>query len=266
VRVDWIHPSWRDLVIDALANDPDARRRFLRRCGVDGAALALSSAGGAAGERRRPLLVDDADWDALGDGLHAYCGGLDEREAIPLLNVLADIELDPESEALTRLVLARLGWAGKAVGVDALEAWFAVVQRLERRPEPPAVAMTWLELEPDAAPSTPQELERFADWLRLAELLQRHEPELLRRLGFPERRLDVLFAFASDAPADEPVLERELRAETLTRLAALAPEVGPAATHAFVELALPATGELLEQQPAPERSFPVERVLRDLVG
>ena len=56
MRVDWVHPSWRDLVIESLADDAAARRHFLARCGVDGAALALSGGGGAAGERERPLL------------------------------------------------------------------------------------------------------------------------------------------------------------------------------------------------------------------
>ncbi len=210
-------------MIDVLARDPQERRRFLSRCGVDGAALALSDAGGTAGARRRPLLVSDADWDALGDGLLPRCAELSSREAVRLLGVLADVEPDAESEALIELVLARLGWAGKAVGVDALQAWTAVSQRLGERPEAPAVAMTWLELEPAAAPRTPQELERFADWLRLAELLRDHDRELLDQLGFPDRYAAVLQAFTSDTPPDEPVLERELRLESLTRLAVLDP-------------------------------------------
>ena len=119
--------------------------------------------------RRRPLLLDDADWDALGDGLHSLCRELDEAEAVQLLGVLEAAGDDPEVLALARLALARLGWSGKAVSVDAIAAWMPLAQRLDPRLEPPAVAMTWLELEPDRAPHTPEELERFADWLRLAE-------------------------------------------------------------------------------------------------
>ena len=90
MRVEWVHPSWRDLVIESLAADDEARRRFLRHCGVDGAAVALSCGGGAAGERERPLLRCDADWDALGDGLYALCHDFGEAEAIQLLGVLDD--------------------------------------------------------------------------------------------------------------------------------------------------------------------------------
>ena len=73
MRVDWVHPSWRDLVIEELAEDAETRRHFLARCGVDGAAIALSGSGGAEGARERPLLREDADWDALGDGLYSLC-------------------------------------------------------------------------------------------------------------------------------------------------------------------------------------------------
>ena len=148
MRVDWVHPSWRDLVIESLANDPVARRRFLQRCGVDGAALALSGSGGTEGERERPLLRGDADWDALGDGLYHRCAELDEAEAVRLLQVLADAGDGPEVRALAALVLTRLGWGGKVLSVDAIGAWSALAARLDPRPEPPAVAMTWLELEP----------------------------------------------------------------------------------------------------------------------
>src|SRR5437588_9773703 len=63
--VEWMHPSWRDLVIDHLASDDQARETFLQRCGLQGFLLALSTAGGATGERKSPLLVRAEDWDAL---------------------------------------------------------------------------------------------------------------------------------------------------------------------------------------------------------
>src|ERR687885_217582 len=62
--VTWVHPSWRDLVIDELVLDAAARKEFLENCSVDGLLLALSTGGGRAGTRSLPLLVDDCDWDA----------------------------------------------------------------------------------------------------------------------------------------------------------------------------------------------------------
>jgi len=260
VRVDWVHPSWRDLVIESLAEEAETRRHFLARCGVDGAAVALSGSGGAAGERERPLLCEDADWDALGDGLYSLCHDIDEVEATQLLRVLDAAGDDREVLGLIELVLKRLRWAGQAVSVDALTAWARVAVKLDPRPEPPAVAMTWLELEPHHGPQTPEELERFADWLRLAALLRDHDPALLAKLDFPRRYTAVLAEFAHQAPEDEPVLERELRIDTLDRLADLDP--------VFAARYSPDPSEFMALEfldPPPLRSeFPVERVLRDL--
>jgi hypothetical protein len=263
VRVDWVHPSWRDLVIESLSNDPDERRRFLRRCGVDGAAIALSTEGGAGGERTRPLLQSDLDWDALGDGLYVLCAELDEAEAIRLLDVIAAAGEDDEVRALAELVLKRLGWSGKAVSVDAIGAWVAVSARLDPRPEPPAVAMTWLALEPSHAPQTPEELERMADWLRLAELLTERAPELVEGLGFPHRYEEVLEAFASTTPRDEPPIERELRIESLARLADLDEALSDRALNESLALTFE-TAEAVPDELPTTNGFPIERVLRDL--
>ncbi|HET6549486.1 MAG TPA: hypothetical protein VFG79_13560 [Solirubrobacter sp.] len=255
MRVDWVHPSWRDLVIASLVEDAPARRAFLARCGVDGAAVALS----------RPLLRDDGDWDALGDGLYQLCADLGEPEAIRLLNVLDHAGLDDEVRALARMVLERLHWGGKALSVDAIAAWLRVAAKVTPHPEPPALAMTWLELEPDRVPATPTELERFADWLRLADLLDMHDPELLARLGFPTLHERVLAEFAEQSPSDEPVLERELRREALTRLAVLDDSLTALATGTAIRVDPPVAAGLLETPPPPRSHFPVERVLRDLI-
>ena len=260
MRVTWVHPSWRDLVIAELARDAELRRHFLKHCGVDGAALALSREGGVDGTRRRPLLCEDTDWDALGDGLHRLCDELDQREAVRLLSVLEGD--DDEMRALTALVLERIErrWDGRAVDVEALEAWTETAGAL---PETKAVAATWLELEPASAPATPVELERFADWLRLAELLSAHDAALLDRLGFPARFKAVLDAFADTRPEDEPPLERELRNDARVRLLRL----DPTRRLAILD---PEPAAFLSQFEPPEidplaSSFAVDRVLRDLV-
>jgi hypothetical protein len=261
VRVDWVHPSWRDLVIAALAADPAERRRFLERCGVDGAAVAISLDG-------RPLLAEDADWDALADGLHRLCAELEDEDAVRLLTVLAETERDPEVTALAALVARRLArrWRGRAVPVDALAAWAAVAAWLPDPPEPPPATATWLGLVPTHAPATPVELERFADWLRLAELLDRRDPSLLEALGFPESHRGLLEDFAVSIPRVEPPAEHDLRMQSLERLGSLLPSCPAGSSLAALRvdelelLPVPPADEL----PSPAR-FPVERVLRDLV-
>ena len=58
LTVQWIHPSYRDLVIDELSQDQSLRLRFLQMANLEGIKLALSQAGGAKGERHLPLLKD----------------------------------------------------------------------------------------------------------------------------------------------------------------------------------------------------------------
>ena len=198
MRVEWVHPSWRDLVIDHLSSEDDARERFLHNCSVHGALLALSLAGGHGGERELPLLKRDTDWDALTDRLHTLVPELEPAELLGLIDALTLTIHDasgtptaPEANALAAAVLARLTavWTTTRtpIALPALEAWFTLAGRLFPKPEPPAIAVTWAELLPTAAPhpSDGASLERFADWLTLAALLVAHDPGLLADLGIP---------------------------------------------------------------------------------
>jgi hypothetical protein len=260
MRVDWVHPSWRDLVIDSLAADADARRYFLARCGVDGAALALAERDG-----RRPLLQADADWDALGDGLYALCHDLDEVEATQVLVVLAHAGDDAEVLALAQLALERLAWAGRRVGVDALTAWLVLAVGVRPSPERPDLDATWRTLEPADAPRTPDELERFVDWLRLVELLAEHAPRTLDALGWPSRHAELIERFTRQSGRGEPPVEHDLRLEALQRIGDLAPKIGRRELNrVWTRLSEESGIPTVVRVGPPPAGFPVERVLRDL--
>lgn len=64
-EVGWIHPSWRDLVIDFLSQSPRLRAIFLEKCSSNGVTLALSRGGGAEGQRKFPLLKNQTDFHLL---------------------------------------------------------------------------------------------------------------------------------------------------------------------------------------------------------
>jgi hypothetical protein len=205
VRIAWVQQSWRDLVIDRLADDAAARREFLAACGIEGALLALSTGGGRAGERMLPLLREDADWDAFGGGLHVLARDADDPCLVRLLGALAtalaarvDAERRGELAALARTVLedVRDRWdAGhRPLVLPPLEAWFDAASHLQPPPRPPDVAPTWFELLP--APDLPDldDMVRAADWLALMELLGRYDPTRLLRLGGTERMHAVVEA------------------------------------------------------------------------
>jgi len=199
VRVAWVHPTWRDLVIERLAADPELRHRFLGRCGPHGVVLALSTGGGALGERRLPLLRDDEDWDAVGDRIYALVPELEHAE---LVSVLAAVGLalrelthtDParsgEARALARLTLTRTDsvWtaANVPVPLDCIDAWLGLSMRFYPPVWPGFLAPTWAELLPTELPDPDDlpEVQRFTDWMTLSELVGNFSVELLGTLGY----------------------------------------------------------------------------------
>jgi hypothetical protein len=210
--IGWVHPSWRDLVIDELAEDADARRRFLSACGIYGALLALSGKGGASGERSLPLMLRDADWDTLGDRIAELLAELEDQDLGRLLLALADALSDwlepgqrSEIESLTAYVLgaSSRSWHrhGRVVPVFLLEAWYgasALIAESPDAPDPPPIRGTWNELAPSRAllvgGLTARDLQDLDDWLTLAQILAAHDPDALERLGFYLAEQQVLLA------------------------------------------------------------------------
>ncbi len=239
MRVAWVHPTWRDLVIERLAGDAELRRRFLARCGPHGIVLALSVSGGVEGERRFPLICEDEDWDAVGDRIYALAPELESRDAATVLRaldgVLQEVRDDPlqagEGAALARMALARLGelWeaAHAIVTLPCIDAWLAVAGALKPPPWPRFLGVTWADLLPTTLPALDDlpEMQRFADWRTLCELVAAFSPDLLDELGYgvPQRALMRAFrerertglprfAELGASPAPEPSIE-EWRAQ-----------------------------------------------------
>ena len=289
--IQWVHPSWRDLVIEHLANDRTARLHFLSRCKIHGAALALSVGGGRDGQRRLPLLVNDADWDALTDRIHLLVADLDGPDLSALLSgiheAIGRTERDRTTDellALARSALSRLVsiWSGTNVPVplSALGGWFALAGSLPSEPTPPSppnVTRTWAELFPAVAPDLADRAstERFADWLALADLLREHRPAELERLHFNDAS-EAIGEFLTDVEHDpetihpaayEHVISALRRIQTLTpeveaRSMNLAGRLGRASREqaATIHHREPLTGRELVGR----RRFDVGRVLQDL--
>jgi hypothetical protein len=285
MKVEWVHPSWRDLVIEQLGADDRARENFLHRCSIHGTLLALSTAGGPTGGRRFPLLARDADWDALTDHLHGVVTRLDQAEMVALLDTLeasargsANIELD----ALARAFLARVAheWDSRRepIALPALEAWMALRSALPAKIPTPAIAVTWAELLPTGPPdlTAGASVERFADWLTLATVLRDYEPRLLAELNFPGRsrqhidRLVDGLDLASRDVLDDAVLEHAVRA--LARTASLIPELAERVDGVRYSLARsriwedpPPLSSPVDREPIEGSGYlDIERVLRDL--
>jgi hypothetical protein len=202
--VGWVHPSWRDLVIGHLARDGTRRRAFLSATGVHGAALAVSTGGGAVGDRHLPLLRADADWDVLGGRMGELVHELAVEELTWLLHALGQAVAyvpDPwqagEARALlgTALGAATGRFGQRPVPVGLIEAWLDAAAALPGDSRPPtALGATWIELLPASPPDdcSAAAIGAIDDWSRLVAALARGWPEALAGLGFPNAYEDLL--------------------------------------------------------------------------
>jgi hypothetical protein len=281
VAVNWVHPSWRDLVIDDLAVDRERRRRFLSRCGLDGVLVAISTWGGTQGTRAFPLLVEDADWDSSVDRVWKLTPELEDPDLARLLWSLGeavesaqDESQRREAEGLARTALEHSlrRFGDQPVPLDLLDPWFELASRLE---DPPSLSLaaTWAEL----LTSMPLRIEsaydlaRVDEWLRVAEHLARHDPEQLVSFGFPERYMSIGEALVPAVHAASLTIaeDRALLVRVLERALHLVPDWSSALGSEWLGLR---EAELDEYGPEPSRGTPavrdpglsVARILRDL--
>jgi hypothetical protein len=193
--VTWVHPSWRDLVIERLIACADERSEFLRHCSLDGLLLALSVGGGTGG-RRIPLLVKDADWDLAADRIAELVPGLDDTDLLRLLLSLEAATSIPDRRAREELaavieltlerVRRRLERAETPARSSLVAAWFSLALLLPSPPRPPDLSRMWAELLPAEPPDLTDaaEVARLDDWLALTGVLAEHDRPGLAALGF----------------------------------------------------------------------------------
>jgi hypothetical protein len=251
--VTWVHPSWRDLVIDELVGDRVARQRFLRQGSIEGILLAISTAGGATGERLLPLVRDDQDWDALSDRLAAVMVELDDPDINRLFVTLSEargaLPRDDQSELTAvagyalQLVARRWNQEHAVIPVGLLASWFELAALLGEPPPPPELAPTWIELLPTDRIDldSTADVARLDDWTALGELLQEHSPKQLEAFDFPDQQRNTISVFVDDvrsiAPAAEPAARREVLIRILRRLSELAPDHAKRAAQVASRLA-----------------------------
>jgi hypothetical protein len=273
--IGWVHPSWRDLVIDELREDAAARRRFLDACSVHGAMLALSQDGGSAGERTLPLLVSDEDWDRLGARLRqivlqiedqdlarlflalrlalraALRGGL--RAALTRPAVPAEIEYSQTREArnlaeyLLTVTARRWDEQGQPLQVFLLESWYALRRLASGDIRPPKIGPTWAELYPASLHALGLErfeLARADEWLALAQTLASYDPKTLLAIGFYERDQELLEHLSEALELTIDADTRQLAESILTRIQELAlRDAKRAAQRALTTIGNEAAGE-----------------------
>jgi hypothetical protein len=283
----WVHPSWRDLVIDDVVADATARRSFLRSCSLDGLLLALSHGGGAAGARTLPLLVDDADWDAAAERIHELVPELANDQLMRLLTALeaalerADRRASDELRAMAALTLKRMaqGWLNRGLALPderVLEKWIELTRQVPDASPAEVPSTLWQRTVPPAVvPYSMTAAERYLRWLRLASILAAESPDTLATHGFPDEYIAQIEALLRVIPTAAIVEASGSLRATLSECFEIVAALVPAREGRASQLALalrrrapaPATPQpeaWTPEPPLPASASLVRRILADL--
>ncbi len=230
---DWMHPSWRDLVIDHLASSPKARIDFLRCCGQHGIQLALSKGGGAHGKRYRPLLVTQEDWQTLQENIKVRTSNETEEAVHAILSSIQEAILyetgspnettdylrdNLHSIAQDTISILRARWdkGNMVIPIEMLLTYCRITEVLDPLPPMPRLIPTWniywkaaLEEFTFNHAETALSTYSIGKWIDLVECISRSEPRMLSQVKFPACSLEAVQQFlktASESVEGEAVL------------------------------------------------------------
>lgn len=240
--IEWIHPSYRDLVINELEKDEATATQFLSKCSLPGIRLALSVAGGATGTRRFPLMSGPESWSILLQRALQLIRESDDEVTIwmllPIMRTgLASAGDEPQTadylsrilEQCCREAKAQLDKMNKPIFSLALKEVFDSTMML--KPPPPL---------PSMSPSLKNVEERFAETVKLAEdgslleasvieewattvsVTSKGDQRLLIQSGFPDQyasRIEKLCSLVmSEIDAGRPLDSDDAFASEISRL------------------------------------------------
>lgn len=202
--LSWIHPSYRDLVIDELMREASLSNRFLSYTHLAGITLAISTGGGRHGERELPFLTSERAWQLLGDRCRHVAMTVEESELPDFLKTLASAMTEVRAadakdrfHRLTRDIcdVVRERWddSCRALTADELEAYEQASLLLSPLPPAPDLRASWTKAADGflAEVKWGEEHNYFFpsdsdEFLKLVNAIGRIEPRLLRQNQFPE--------------------------------------------------------------------------------
>jgi conflict system STAND superfamily ATPase len=209
----WIHPSYRDLVIDELAREASLSNRFLSSTTLPGIKLAISSGGGERGERELPFLTSDRAWQLLSDTCQNLAATVDIRELPEFLEALSSATVEAAAGQEHRLQemtkdicdIARRRWddSQTILTSEELEAYDKASLLVSPLPPIPKLQASWdaatakfveeIQESKDLGYFFPDEITSF---VKLVRIIEKIEPRFLRQKNFEEKyrsHLDQVF-------------------------------------------------------------------------
>jgi hypothetical protein len=195
--VDWIHPSCKDLVIEELARQPQLRDAFLRVMSLAGIKIAISSAGGAEGNRMFPFLTSIQSWGILQERCASVISTGSDDEITDLLRVLAEAHPKAPTQHARHQVERALGMAcagartkwdrdGLSISTEGLAAYCEAGSCLPAMPDLPRIEFSWREREAKIRGKIQKsenifdlDVDNVCDWARFASVVIAINPRLI---------------------------------------------------------------------------------------
>jgi hypothetical protein len=207
--IDWIHPSYRDLVIEELAADNMLRQRVLTSITLSGLKVAVSDTSGPLGEQKYPLIVSASDWKLLCEGCVKLVGtGLPPiaTDALEVLGSAAqsatlDVrhELSQIIDRVCEVVRERWDVNREPPTARQLLTFCQTSLLASRLPALPRFERSWETSEEHVRSNLAKwEVAKKVDsdvldeWIKLAYVIAQNEPRFLLQKQFPEKYHDVL--------------------------------------------------------------------------
>ena len=207
--LDWIHPSYRDLVIEELAADPMLRQRILISITLSGLKVAVSDTSGPEGEKKYLLIGTPSDWKLLGQGCVSLVKSGSSDVATDVLRVLTSAAQNATGSEiyseLSRIIqdvcdAIREQWdANETIFTAGQLRTFCQSSLLSSAlPTLPKFDNVWLTVIKRIRSFLPLwEEDKMVDsdlveeWTRLATIIAENEPRFLRKNEFPTRYIET---------------------------------------------------------------------------
>ena len=247
-RWDWVHPSYRDLVVEQLSKDPTMAARYLEKGGISAISLAMSRDGGATGERNRPLLNSRESWKLLREACLRAIKEHPTQNAWKVFAILEGAASSSVMPELASLIFAVCTWTKSywdeqrtVLSSSLVSRFLGLCDKSGRYISSPSLEVSWtaacsavvqegLDAKEDPGSCSVEALE---GWMSFIELVNASEPRLIAKDSITSR-FDSTISFYVDAMEDRRQMkfnendpdEYEAEVSQLTSFSALVRSLG----------------------------------------
>ena len=207
----WIHPSYRDLVIEKISEDLATVKKLLELATVDLLKLAISDSGGAEGKRQLPLLSSEEQWEIFEKRCCSQILQLESPHDILSILTAIDSKFANASDTTTKtnisntvkailiVLIEKWNKSKQAIQSDLLKRFYNLSLIISPLPPSPDLEETWTQsvsrFEEAIANYKNDKVfyaDDFEEWIKVIGILDKNEPRLLRQFSFPEAYEKVL--------------------------------------------------------------------------